>query len=116
MPEGEARFRLLTLEQFQRLPPPTWLIDGVLPASGEVMVYGAPGEGKSFLALDWALSVATGKDWQGRRVRAGPVIYVVAEGAAGLIRRTVAWMKRNTVEEIQSVFFLVDAPQLHVPG
>lgn len=68
-----------------------WLIKGVMPARGVMVMYGAPGSGKSFLALDAALHVSCGKDWFGHRTRepAG-VVYVAAEGGAGFRHRAVA--------------------------
>lgn len=51
----------------------------------------------SFLALDMALSVATGRTWQGKAVDAGFVVYVSAEGTAGLGKRILAWLKARAV-------------------
>src|SRR5207249_2166365 len=39
----EECFILLTEDEVEKLPPPTWLIDGVLPKGGLVVVYGPPG-------------------------------------------------------------------------
>ena len=43
----------------------------------QAILYGPPGAGKSFVALDFALSVASGRAWHGHEVRQGPVLYVV---------------------------------------
>jgi hypothetical protein len=56
-----------------------------------IELWGKPGCGKSFLALDWALSVATGRPWQGHAVHPGAVLYIVGEGLAGLGKRRRAW-------------------------
>ena len=45
---------------FERLPPPKWLVDGILPEGAMATLVGFSGTGKSFIALDIALSVATG--------------------------------------------------------
>ncbi|MCB0862617.1 MAG: AAA family ATPase [Solirubrobacterales bacterium] len=57
---------LLDLEALQGLEPPEYLVDGHLVARSSNVLYGQPGAGKSFLALDWALCVATGTDWIAR--------------------------------------------------
>jgi hypothetical protein len=90
--EPAPRFRLLRLADVERLPDPTYLVDGVLPEGASVMLYGAPGCGKTFLALDLALTIATGRStWFGRTAKAGRVVYVATEGLSGLKRRTGAW-------------------------
>jgi len=89
--------RLLTRSQLAALPPPEPLIDGVCNRDTLVAVYGKPGGGKSFLALDFGLSVATGTPWLGRRVLRGRVLYVAAEGLAGLPRRVAAWERARGV-------------------
>jgi hypothetical protein len=68
-----------------------WLIKKLLPAQGLALLYGHPGSGKTFLALDFAFHVAMGWDWQGRKVNQGLVVYVAAEGARGLQNRVAAF-------------------------
>jgi KaiC/GvpD/RAD55 family RecA-like ATPase len=68
-----------------------WQIAGVLEHGVLAMLQGEPGAGKSFLALDMALAVATGTEWHGCRVNTGPVVYVAGEGHAGIARRARAW-------------------------
>lgn len=45
--------------------PETWLIDGLLPVSGSMLVYGDPKIGKSYAALQLACCLATGSEWLG---------------------------------------------------
>ncbi len=75
-----ARCRLLTAREVLELPDPEWLIDGFMEQAVFGGLYGRSGDGKTFVALDLALSIATGRVWQGRVVKQGPVVYVVAEG------------------------------------
>lgn len=84
--------RLYSTVELLRLPPPTWLIDQILPAGGLVGLYGAPGSFKSFVALDLAMSVATGRAWHGQGVSKGHAIYVAAEGGTGMGKRANAWL------------------------
>jgi len=69
----------------------SWLVKHVLPADSVGMLYGASGTFKSFIALDAALHVAHGLPWLGARTKPGPVIYIAAEGGAGLWSRIYAW-------------------------
>lgn len=87
---ASRRFRRYTVADLDTLPPPEWLVDGLIP-EGLSVVYGPSGANKSFLTIDWACSVASGRRWFGRRVRLGKVLYVVAEGASGMAGRLAAW-------------------------
>ena len=64
-------FKLLSVNELMELQPPSWLIDGVMEEGVFAVLYGASGEGKSFVALDWALSIAMDRKWQGRRIKRG---------------------------------------------
>lgn len=82
---------LLTRSALRQLPKPEPLIDGVLDQGTVALLYGKWGTYKSFIALDWAASVATGRAWQGRPTEQRRALYVAAEGAFGLSARTDAW-------------------------
>jgi hypothetical protein len=83
--------RVLWGQAIGRLPKPEPLIEGFLDLNTVSLVYGPYGKGKSLLALDWALHVATGRPWGERAVRQGRVVYLVAEGAPGMHDRLRAW-------------------------
>ena len=74
------------------------LIADWLPASGMVEIYGAPKAGKSWLGLDWALHVATGRNWHGAKVQQARVLYLIGEGRREIRKRVRAWYKANGVE------------------
>jgi len=81
------RLRPLTLEQLKNRPPRTMLVKGLLGV-GEMSVWiGEPKCGKSFLVTHLGLAVATGQEWCGKKVKQGPVVYIVAEGAGGFAKR-----------------------------
>lgn len=69
-----------------------------MPLGGLVGLYGPPGVGKSFIAIDMACSVAAGGFWQGRKVKEGYVLYVSAEGGSGIGKRVKAWSISRGVE------------------
>ncbi len=92
----------LPVERFNEIEPVLsglWLIKRILPSQGLALIYGHPGSGKSFFALDMAFHIALGWDWQGRKVKQGAVIYVGAEGVNGLRNRMVAFRLHHQIDE-----------------
>ena len=71
--------------------PIRWLVRDMLEADTLAMIFGDPGSAKSFLALDMAACIATGKPFHGHRTTAGAVAYLAGEGHAGIARRLAAW-------------------------
>lgn len=67
-----------------------YLVKGIVQRSAHAVLYGPPGAGKTFVALDLAYHVAAGKPWMGRRVHQGTVLYLAYEGVGGLIARSKA--------------------------
>lgn len=82
---------VLSRSALRDLPEPEPLIEGVIDQGALALLYGRWGSGKSFIALDWAASVATGRAWQGRPSEQRTVLYIAAEGAFGLKARVNAW-------------------------
>jgi hypothetical protein len=108
---------MLTTADLDKIPPPLPLIDGLLYCNSLAWLHGKPGHGKSFIALDWAGSVAIGAPWQRHETTRGPVVYIIAEGTQGLRQRVRAW-EHTTGETMTGVRFLpiavqmLEAPQL----
>lgn len=104
-PETPAHqgLQILSVAQVMEMRPPRFLIDRHLPQTGFGLLYGDPGCGKSFLALDMALHVAYGLDtWHGDTIDAEHrrVLYIAGEGASGFQSRIQAWQALHA-EEIQ---------------
>jgi hypothetical protein len=76
------------------------------------VLYGKPGSCKTFVALDWALSVATGAWWFGREVQAGPVLFGAGEGTSGLSARIEAWKHDRRIYQVPGAKFLPRAVNL----
>jgi AAA domain len=111
------RHGLLSTSAVKELTPSPALVDGVLFMNSLAMLYGPSGIGKSFLAVDIALHVAHGNWWRGRPVTGGPVLYVAAEGAAGLGLRIKAWETHHrTHHETHPVEWLPWAVNIHDPA
>ncbi len=100
-----SRFVLKTMRDLKALPPREWLVNGILPAGCLAELHGRPGAGKTFLVLSLAASVSTGISFYGHEVKAGPVVYVAAEGDDGLLPRLQAWCAVNNIDGL---------PNLHV--
>jgi hypothetical protein len=73
-------------------------IEGVLPQGETVLLFGERNVGKSFVAIDLGLSVASGRPWHGRAARQGKVLYLAGEGAIGLPSRRRSWVQHHGVE------------------
>lgn len=82
---------------YSELPPTRWIIKGVLAQTQLAMIYGPPGSGKTFFAIDLALSIARGLDWNGKRTKQMRVGYVAAEDAGGIVARLLAYRKYHDV-------------------
>ena len=87
------------------MKPPQWLIDGMLEKEALTMCFGSPGAGKTFAVLDMALSIAAGKDWHGKDVEQGLVLYIAGEGHAGFARRVAAWSTTHNVDLTDVPFY-----------
>lgn len=92
------RFQVVPAHEFANGAPPTWRIKDVLPEAELVVMYGASGSGKSFMALDMAACIARGAQWRGKRVRQGRVAYIAAEGAGGFRKRLTAYAQANQMD------------------
>jgi hypothetical protein len=78
--------------------PLSWAVRRVIERNTLVLLFGAAAEGKSYVALSMAASIASGTDWYGHEVAQAPVVYVAGEGHAGISRRLLAWSQHNDVE------------------
>ena len=86
---------LLTLTQLEEAARSVrWCVKALVPADSMGILFGASGTFKSFLALDLCLHLAHDMAWCGRKTNAGGVVYVAAEGGAGISRRVTAWHKQ----------------------
>jgi hypothetical protein len=87
--------RVYTRAQLAKLPQPEPLIDNTLDRRTVAAIAGPPGSLKSFVALSWGCSIATGTLWLGRGARRDRTLIVAAEGAHGIDQRITAWEDRH---------------------
>lgn len=95
VPPALDRFRLIPLCELEDLPPPSWLIKGILPQVGLAMIYGEPGSGKSFLAWDMACALVRGVSWRERRTKQIRVAWLAAEAVDSIGIRSRAYKQQN---------------------
>jgi hypothetical protein len=88
---AKAMFTAIPAGEFSQRPSPGWIVKGVLPVAEIVVIFGAPGSGKSFAALDITAAIASASSWREQKVKGGEVVYVAAEGAGGFRNRLVAY-------------------------
>jgi hypothetical protein len=109
-PEKAERFPLTPFDQLRPSSAPNYLVKGVFPRVGLIVVWGPPKCGKSFIVSDMMMHVALGWPFRGRRVLQGAVVYCAFEGADGFRARAQAFRERHLQEDAEPVpFFLMPA-------
>lgn len=73
------------------LPSPVPLVAGLIYRPSLFVIYGPPKHGKTFVALDLTLALATGQPFADRVTKPARTLYVAAEGVGGLGERIDAW-------------------------
>lgn len=100
---SNSTVRLLPLEWADQITPVLsrrWLVKDLLATTGLAIVFGHSAAGKSFFVLDLCCHIALDWSWNGLKVEQGLVIYVAAEGAAGLRNRLAAFMAHHKVSDM----------------
>lgn len=111
--ERAARFEPVHGKDWANRPPPEWLVKGVLPQQDLAMMRGAPGTGKSFLALDMAMAIAGERDWNGRDTKHGAVAWIAAEAAGSMRNRLRAYAQGHDVQLAEHDFWVIgETPDL----
>ena len=88
----EMEAKLLSSAGLASVPPPQWAIRQVLEYNTLNWIFGPPGGGKSFTALDIAAHFSHGMAWRGHEItKPGRVLYLAAEGVSGFTLRVRAW-------------------------
>jgi len=86
--------------------PIRWLVKDILPAQSLFALYGQPGSYKSFVALYLGAMVAAGREAFEKPSKQGTVIYIAAEGGAGLKRRRDALVKQYDIVPDIPMYFI----------
>jgi len=83
-----------------------YVVKGLLDQGAFGLTYGPSHVGKSFVVLDVAFHIAAGMPWGGMKVQQGTVIYVAAEGGAGVRKRVAALHRRYGRDDVDLQFIL----------
>ena len=78
-PEGRSQFYSAATLKGKPVKQREWLVHGLIPQKTVTLFGGDGGTGKSLLALQLAVAVATSGGWIGKGVSGGRVIYMSAE-------------------------------------
>ncbi|MFT8179225.1 AAA family ATPase [Mycobacteroides chelonae] len=109
VPALDLSTEVLTLSGLSALEPVRPLIEGFIPGGQLTDLNGQPGSGKTMAAVSMAAAVASGTRWCGHAVgERAAVLYIAAEGAAGIRARLLAWCEVNGVapEDIEDTFII----------
>ena len=86
------------------------LVDGILECESLIGLVGASGCGKSFVAIDLAMCIATGLPFHERDTVEGLVLMCVGEGHNGMPDRRDAWCMHHGVDKNQAKLAITDRP------
>ena len=98
IPNAEQK-PIFWLKDAQPVLTSSYLIKGWLGRGQMSVVYGPSNVGKSFFCLDMALCISASVEWQGSKVRGGPVLYLATEGGNAFQSRCVALRKQYGITD-----------------
>lgn len=102
IPAGVKKFPLLSIRDFINGQRQSWYLKSLIPKNGQGQIFGESGAGKSYVALDLAYALATGRNWfkwhysLKAKQNLPLCVYVVLEGVSGFRLRLDALIQRET--------------------
>lgn len=111
-----ARFqaRVMGSAALDGIEIPPALVENYLDRNSMARLYGPSGSKKSFAVLDMAACVASGREWHGNATHKAKTLYIVAEGATGILKRVRAWEQAHG--QRMEVDFFPEAVQIADEG
>jgi hypothetical protein len=108
---ASPRFRIVAFADIRPVGGRNYLVKGLIPRSGIVVIYGKPKCGKSFWTTHVFAHIALGWQYRGKRVQQGACVYIACEGHAGFPIRIEAFRQRFLAESSDAdvPFFYVAA-------
>ncbi len=87
-----------------------WTIYKRLPDKGIVLLYGETGSYKSFICLDLALHIVTGRNWMGYETHQKRVHYICAESGNSAKYRIEGWKRHHDVDRLNGQMIVTPHP------
>lgn len=114
-PRMDYLFKPMSLRDLLQMPPKQWLINQLIGLGDIVMIYGAPGSGKTFTVVDLIFAACTGDQWAKRFAVARPlnVAYCAGEGVSGLPARFGAAAMHYGLDDLPKFTFFPVTPSLY---
>lgn len=113
-PTHRPRFRMVHFGDIKVSSRPRYLVRGLIPLTGVVVIWGPPKCGKSFWTSDLLFHVALGWPYRNRKVEQGAVVYVILEGETGFSDRIEAFRQRFLEGRTEPVPFYVISQRLNL--
>jgi hypothetical protein len=117
----QSRIRLVAFDDIELGMERRYLVKGLIPRTGLIVVWGPPKSGKSFKVLDMVMHIALDRQYRDRRVHPGAVVYCAFERQTGIEARCAAFRKKFLADHLEPVPFYLepvtldlvkDAPEL----
>lgn len=89
-----------------------YLVHGLIPRDGLTVAWGPPKCSKSFIIYDLMMHVALGRQYRGRHVEQGAVVYCAFEGGRGFKKRVAAFRQRFLKDHAEPVPFYLQPIRL----
>ena len=110
-PEKEPTPRLIeagfTVHEAQAHLDLPYLVKGAFDRGQLIVLWGAPGSGKTFLALHLACHIGSGTPWVGHRVKQGLVLYICSESTRKRLENRITVLRDKYPELATSRVFFV---------
>lgn len=84
-----------------------YVVKGLFGKRQIIVLWGAPGSGKSFNATELAACIGAGENWRGRKTKRGVVLYVVAESSKAYIANRLMALKQERPELADAALVIV---------
>jgi KaiC/GvpD/RAD55 family RecA-like ATPase len=108
VPSGKQSYQFTPFAEIKLSTAARYLVKGLIPNAGLVVVWGAPKCGKSFFVFDMVAHIAAGWAYRGRKVEQCPVIYFALEGQEGFLARVEAFRLAYNVPDMMPFYLSAD--------
>jgi hypothetical protein len=106
-PGAVQPFPYAVLQEIEPELTSKFVIHNLIPYEAFGEIYAPPGGGKTSIAVDMALHIASGRYYRGRRTERHPVVYIALEGHGGINNRVVAARRHLGLDDQEIAFALV---------